>query len=136
MFKVNNKDNRTTPMAIKFLLFIRLTKKAFLFILRNGFANSYVHVHHCVKSVRIRSFSSQYFPAFGLNTERYSVSLRIQSECGKILTKKTPNTDTLHAMYHVKMLQTSGKEILLSSNDTFSENKSCYQINHSYVIQW
>ena len=34
----------------------------------------------CVKSVRIRSFSGPYFPAFGLNTERYSVSLRIQSE--------------------------------------------------------
>ena len=26
----------------------------------------------CVKSVCIRSFSSPYFPAFGLNTERYS----------------------------------------------------------------
>ena len=45
-------------------------------------------------------FWSLYFPAFGLNTERYSVSLRIliltysdwislvQSECGKIKTKK------------------------------------------------
>ena len=53
---------------------------------------------HCVKSVRIRSFSGPYFPAFGLNTERYGVSLRIQSECGKIRTKKTPNTDTFHAM--------------------------------------
>ena len=30
---------------------------------------------HCLKSVRIRSFSGPYFPAFGLNTERYSVSL-------------------------------------------------------------
>ena len=53
---------------------------------------------HCVKSVRIRSFSSPYFPAFGLNTERYGVSLRIQSECGKIRTRKTPNTDTFHAV--------------------------------------
>ena len=44
------------------------------------------------KSVRIRSFSGPYFPAFGLNTERYSLSLRIQSECGKIRTTKTPNT--------------------------------------------
>ena len=26
---------------------------------------------HCVKSVRIRSFSDRYFPAFRLNTERY-----------------------------------------------------------------
>ena len=28
---------------------------------------------HCVKSVRIRSYSSPYLPAFGLNTERYGV---------------------------------------------------------------
>ena len=41
---------------------------------------------HCVKGVRIRRFSSPYFPAFGLNTDRYGVSLRIQSECGKIRT--------------------------------------------------
>ena len=26
------------------------------------------HNHHCVKSVRIRSYSGPYFPAFGLNT--------------------------------------------------------------------
>ena len=33
-------------------------------------------------------FSSPYFPSFGLNTERYGVSLRIQSECRKIRTRK------------------------------------------------
>ena len=33
-------------------------------------------------------FSGPYFPAFGLNTERYFVSLRIQSEWGKIRTIK------------------------------------------------
>ena len=33
-------------------------------------------------------FSGLYFPAFGLNTERYGVSLRIHSECGKIQTRK------------------------------------------------
>ena len=33
-------------------------------------------------------FSGPYFPAFGLNTERYFVSLHIQSECGKIRTRK------------------------------------------------
>ena len=31
--------------------------------------------------------SGSYFPAVGLNTERYFVSLRIQSECAKIPTK-------------------------------------------------
>ena len=33
-------------------------------------------------------FSGPYFPVFGLNTKRCSVSLRIQSECAKIWTKK------------------------------------------------
>ena len=30
---------------------------------------------------------------------RYSVSLRIQSECGKMRTRITPNTDTFHAVW-------------------------------------
>ena len=34
-------------------------------------------------------FSDLYFTAFGLNTKRYWVSLRIQSEYGKIQTRKT-----------------------------------------------
>ena len=33
-------------------------------------------------------FSGPYFPAFGLSTEIYEVSFRIQSECGKIWTRK------------------------------------------------
>ena len=45
-------------------------------------------ISHCVKSVQIRSFSGPYFPAFGLNTERCRVSLHIQSEWGKIWTRK------------------------------------------------
>ena len=43
---------------------------------------------------RIRYYSGLHFPAFRLKTERYGVSLRIQSECGKIRTRITPNTDT------------------------------------------
>ena len=53
---------------------------------------------HCVKSVLIRSYSGPYFPAFGLNTEKCGLSLRIQSECGKIQTRITPTTDTFHAV--------------------------------------
>ena len=52
---------------------------------------------YCVKSVRIRSFSIPYFPAFALNTERYFVSLRIQSECGKMRTLKILNPESFHA---------------------------------------
>ena len=55
-----------------------------------------------MKKVRIWSFSGPYFPELRLNTERYSVTLRIQSECGKIRTRKTPNTDTFLAVYIAK----------------------------------
>ena len=53
---------------------------------------------HCVKNVRIRSYSGPHFPVFGLNTERYRVSLRIQSECRKIRTRITPSTDAFQAV--------------------------------------
>ena len=53
---------------------------------------------HCVKRVRIRSYYGPYFPAFALNTERYGVSLRDQSECWKIQTRITSNKDILYAV--------------------------------------
>ena len=51
-----------------------------------------------MKSVRIRSYFGSHFSAFGLNTERDGLSLCIQSECGKMRTRKTPNTDTFYAV--------------------------------------
>ena len=44
---------------------------------------------HYGKNVSFRSFSGPHFPAFG----RY-----IQSKCGKIRTRKAPNTDTFHVV--------------------------------------
>ena len=41
------------------------------------------------KCPNMEFFSGPYFPAFGLNTDRYRVSLRIQSEYGKIRTRKS-----------------------------------------------
>ena len=43
---------------------------------------------HCVKVSKYGVIFGPYFPAFGLNPERYFVSLRFQSECGKIRTRK------------------------------------------------
>ena len=54
-----------------------------------------------MKSVRIRSYSGPHFPAFELNTERYGVSLRIQSECGEIRTRITPNTDSFNLVGYI-----------------------------------
>ena len=75
----------------------------------------------CLKSVRIWSYSGPYFPAFGLNTERYCVYLRIQCKNEKIRTRKTLNTDTFH-------------EVLNSESETSSEpcqtSKIKYQIKY------
>ena len=60
---------------------------------------------HCVKSVRIRSYSGQHFLAFGLNAERYGVSLLIQSECRKMGTRITPNTDSFYAVPQMGKIQ-------------------------------
>ena len=60
-------------------------------------------LEHYVKSFRIRRFLVRIFP--GLNMERYGVSLRIQSKCGKICTRKTPNTDTFHVVFQAKVFQ-------------------------------
>ena len=63
---------------------------------RNREMKMFLSQLHCVKSVRIWSYSGPHFPVFGLNTERYS--LRTQSECGKMRTRVTSNTDTFYAM--------------------------------------
>ena len=49
---------------------------------------------HCVKSIRIWSYSGPHFPAFGLNTERYGVSRR---------ARITPNTCTIHAVLTIQL---------------------------------
>ena len=69
-----------------------------------------------VRSVHIWSFVRSNFPAFGLNTERYGVSLRIQSECWKIKTRKTLNTDTFYALTRSKqvIVSTRGKRLMFA----------------------
>ena len=61
------------------------------------FFNNYC-IFHWVKNVRIRNHSGPYFTLFGLNTDRYSIYLRIQSECGKMRTIVTWNTDIFYAV--------------------------------------
>ena len=68
---------------------------------------------HCVKRVHILSFSSSHFPAFGLNTERYGISLRTQSKCWKIRTIKAQNTDTFHAVLSIMLSYYFSSEAVL-----------------------
>ena len=54
---------------------------------------------HCLKNVHYQSFSGPHFPVFGLNTETYSLNLRIQSECRKMRNRKSPNTNTFYKVF-------------------------------------
>ena len=75
-------------------------------------------VSHYLKSVHIRSYSGPHFPAFGMNREIYGVSRRIQSKCGKMRTRITPNMDTFHAVL-IKIGRSFFKlTFLIYSNDS------------------
>ena len=80
------------------------------------------YVKHCIKSVRIQSYFGPYFPAFGLNTEGHSVSLRIQSECGEIRARITPNTDTFHAVKCTKITEAHLGPCQTSMMEVFCQN--------------
>ena len=56
------------------------------------------------------------------DTERYSASLRINSEYGKIRTRKTPNTDTFHAVATV-MHPVSNYMFKINNRNTRSRRK-------------
>ena len=59
--------------------------------------------------VKYGVFSGPYFPAFGLNTEKYVVSLCIQSECGKIQARRNPVFGHFSHSSVIKQLDLGGK---------------------------
>ena len=98
-------------------------------------------LNHCVKSVRIRSYSDPYFPAFGLNTERSGVSLLIQYKCRKIRTRITPNTDTflIRILVNIsfvvtKLIRTKWKEWIIRICKNSSTWKHWKSILPSYMM--
>ena len=91
---------------------------SFLSYISDYIYSSSLHLWNALRKrcLYLELFWSAFFPhflAFGLNTERYGVSFRIQSECGKIREKcgpKTPNTDTFYAVMLYKDV-TSNKKV-------------------------
>ena len=97
-----------TPKFTKYAEFI-FTIRSFqikfveLVLAMQTFQKSFVKIildHQWGKSVHIRSFSGPHFPAFGLNTVRYGISLWIQFKHVKIRPRKIPNTESFHAAYY------------------------------------
>ena len=103
-------ESNSFKLQILFLVFSLMFYHIFLkqsWIKDKNIWISYINfsAQYCVKSVHIRSYSGPHFPAFGLNAERYFVSLRIQFECGKVRTRITPNTNTFYAVPCNEILQ-------------------------------
>ena len=71
------------------------------------------------------------FPAFELNTEKYEVSHRIQSECGKIRTRITQNTDTFYAVIEANCIVT----FILHLLSTATKTKMIDQDNYSIAFK-
>ena len=75
--------------------------------------------------------------AFGLNTERYSVSLRIQSECRKMRTRIFSYTDTFHAVKELKDAKVTFCNIYICTkrfiNDNFHELNCYYKHSVFYM---
>ena len=75
---------------------------------------------HCVKSVHIRSFL-----------------VSIQPECGKIQTRKTPNTDTFHAvllLHFRQLLLDCGIGVTDSSNSNDDALNSAVVSQHRALV--
>ena len=65
---------------------------------------------------KYRVFSVSYFPVFGLNTEIYSVNLRIQFEYRKIRTRKNSHLDTFHAVIKNRRVNTNKRTNKMMKN--------------------
>ena len=69
-------------------LFSANFEKFLRFLPKHPQENTFVPFRHCVKVSKYGVYFGPHFLAFGLNRERYSVSLLIQPECGKMQTRK------------------------------------------------
>ena len=85
------------------------------------------------KSLRERCPYSQlfwsHFPAFKLNTDRYTVSLRIQSKYGNMWTRLSPNIDTIYAVSSLAVRK-------LEYNDQKNPIFCVFLFLHTYIRIW
>ena len=98
----------------------------------------YSNTDHCVKIVRVRSYSDPLFYAFGLNIERYYVSLRIQSECGKMRTRITPNTDPFYAVKVTSLIVILHFSFLIGffHYNFFRQGNKLHDTRNVFFCQW
>ena len=95
---------------VKIYLFINLVigwfNTTILWTLITVTQNLILESQYCIKSVRIWNYFDPYFPSFG-RKYLHSVSLRIQSECGKITDQN--NSEYGHFSRSAIFLKSNGK---------------------------
>ena len=69
--------------CIRFIMFYQFNQ-----IWLNKLVTIFMRTRHCLKIVQIRRFSGPYFPVFRLNTEIYSVNLRIHPKYRKMRIRR------------------------------------------------
>ena len=88
----------------------------------------HIDASNCVKSVHIRNYSSPYFPAFGLNTERCSKDVRIQSE----YWKKTDHNNSEYGHFSGSVGQSKFK----SCGKNFAKLTNWLCLKMQFRINW
>ena len=82
-------------------------------------------------------FSGPYFPAFRLNTERYGVSLLIQSVCGKIRTRKNFGFEHFSHSVSNKTLMIVDIDIFLHASHLRSRERSTlHHFSPDSLVHW
>ena len=66
---------------------------------RNGLMVKWMFMYKSTSLLKKCPYSEFLRPAFSRIRAEYRIFLRIQSECGKMWTRKTPNLETFHAGY-------------------------------------
>ena len=92
--------------------------------------SKYVLKIFCISKLPI--IYESYFLAFGLNTEIYEVNFHIQSECWKIPTRKTPNTNTFDAVFERIRIPSASRQ-------NNQKNRICQEVSvppENIALKW
>ena len=93
--EVHSKPTQTSNMEL-FVKIIICWKESIIFI-RSSILDIWLASEHASELLRKKCpYSELFWSAF---SRIYSVSLRIQSECGKMRTRLSPNTNTFHPVW-------------------------------------
>ena len=113
-------------------LYVHYVNRFWEFLIIMHFVGTYIIKNKCLKNITIQyivlKVSVLEIFLVRISPNSYSVSLRIQSKCRKIRTRKTPNTDTFHAVTTIHDHPNASKS--LKTNVVIWLFKTIWNISH------